>query len=533
MSKETVIKKMLGNALISNLSVTPKEAMMIAAYILRHVTLNQIGVLFPEYTAGTIRRYVNELVAEKYLNTTSNRKPGEIAIYSISRNGINRVMELIGSYMDEEGIRVNNMVPELLSTRNHRIYANDLYVYICNILKKRFSYVPEQPISEEGELLELEDRFNRKIVPDGYYDICVFDSISKMPTSYIIYQEQDMGTQKSEALTNKLTQYNKFVFRNIDEPLYSQEICFTLNAQKPTLKKAVKKESRDIPETALIMIQMILAFRGDSSVSEFMEFFEDFKDSIKKSVGSRRFQVLLRALESFPTECDSVYELLNCDTDDIDDLTPGVNMAYIRRRNFIRDCILNMPEMVSNIKGGLKVIALDNANLANEFCRTHIPLLDNDTTIASFLSVALGAVCESCFFTAESVNDITFPCIANASGYKVILENISEDMSGFIRAVSLYGYGLNMPSNHLTLLLSSSLKDCMYFLKRTKGIEYKLFKVGDDRFFTDGDTEGTQISSTQKLLATCSGYPIFRLPDGNLYVPFLNADDEFVLLQVK
>ena len=126
MSKETVIKKMLGNALISNLSVTPKEAMMIAAYILRHVTLNQIGVLFPEYTAGTIRRYVNELVAEKYLNTTSNRKPGEIAIYSISRNGINRVMELIGSYMDEEGIRVNNMVPELLSTRNHRIYANDL-----------------------------------------------------------------------------------------------------------------------------------------------------------------------------------------------------------------------------------------------------------------------------------------------------------------------------------------------------------------------------------------------------------------------
>lgn len=525
MAKENVVKRLLGNTVGKLGDIGPKDAILIATYLMKHITYTQLSMLFPEYSAGTFRRYMSELVNDELINTSSSRKPGHVAIYSISKKGIREALVHIGSHMEENGISAYTTEPSVISTCTHKIHANDLYVFVCSNVDKSFDYRAEQAISPEGELLDTHYE-GTGLISDGYFDICLFDAVNKMPVSYNIYQEQDMSTQRGAIIKNKLLQYHNYVFSNEDS-LYRHELFFTLKVD------AVKKESKQtVPESALIILQTIMAFKGDLSLSSFLCFLDDFGDSLKSNIGSRRFNVLLRFLDGIKEEFDGSDMLSAIVRASSGESEYTSVLPYTQRRNMIRQYVNETPELLNDIKNGLRVLAVNNCDLATSFSWSH-PMLSElklSDELLNLLNLNFDAA-----LISDRVNGILFPCVKG----NVILENISEDISGYFRSRMLYSFGTGVPTDNHILLLASSPKECLHFLRHVKGMEYSLVGV-------DGEVMGNNIAggtiyplvdairdvptdlcvNLNQLLCNYPGYPLF-LVNGDtehLYVPFTKED---------
>lgn len=522
--KETVVKRLLGNTVGKLGDIGPKDAILIATYLMKHITYTQLSMLFPEYSAGTFRRYMSELVNDGLINTASLRKPGSVAIYSISRRGIKEALRHIGPHMEENGIDAYTTEPSVLSSCTHRIYANDLYVYVCSSVDKSFDYKQEQAISSDGEFLNTHFE-GTGLISDGYFDICLFDNATKMPVSYNIYQEQDMGTQRGSIIKNKLSQYHNFIFNNEDS-LYRHELFFTLKVD------AVKKEGKaSAPESAIIIMQTILAFKGDLTLAAFLDFIDEFGEILKSNIGNRRFNVLLRFLEGAKK-----------DFDDMDMMSTVISVSsggceytsilpYTQRRNMIRQCVNDVPGIMDDIKNGLRIIAINNCELPSSFSWAHICL--SDIRLSGDVLGLLGVSADKALLPYR-VGGILFPYVKGST----VIENISEDISGYFRARMLFSYGTRVPSENHVLLLSSSVKECIHFMRFVKGMEFSLIKE-------DGDIMGSSVGGTSYalfdavsgvdvglrvnlslLIEECPCYPLFivRGDVEHTYIPFLRGE---------
>ena len=444
-----LVKKLIGNRHITiDREMSVKDVITITTALLRYVTSGQIKILMPMYSDGTIRRYITELISEKYMQTLRVKKPGKEAVYSITRKGINYAKELLGeSNIENLDIYIDDTVPEIISDKTHKMYANELYLYICASLTKSFTYMPEAAIDEDGEVL-YEDRTRKKLVVDGYYNVCMFNSDTNLPYDYTIYSEQDMCTQQSGALINKLQQYMDYAYTGPDS-----EICFSINAQNKS-KRPVKRDDggRAISETAYITIKTLMAVNGDSSYDEFMEFYN--RCNIKEFLGSRRYTLINKELKAIKGT-GMMSELLLHGTHNNDKTGSAGDVWYVKRRNFIRSCVLQMPHLVNLIKTGFSIRTVNNADFDGTFKYSHIELMATE----------LGFKKD---FKPVSVEDIVFSCYGNT-----LYVNISDDISGYVRAKCLLEKGL--PDNYNMKILCSDVKDMEYFVEHVKGLKERSF----------------------------------------------------------
>lgn len=481
-----LIKKLVGNRFVDiDDNVTIRDAITVTATLTRYITSSQIGMLLEGYSDGTIRRYITELVSSNHLQTLKDKRPGEEAIYTITRKGIDYTKFLLGENIANLDLSICDTVPELIREKTHRIYANELYFYICATLNKSFSFIPEAALDCDGAILfSAEDRLRKKIIVDDCFEICLFDS-DGLPYTYTIYGEQDMNTQQGPAITNKLQQYMDYA--DLSE---SSEICFSINAlSKEKKRKASKGARRDvIPETALIVMQTLLSVCGDCTLEEFREFF--YNCHLKEYLGSRRYTLTEREVKRLEPSDELMSDLLSISSPNKEPVTDK-SIWYIRRRNFIRSCIVNMPSVTGRIKEGLKIRFVDNHNLDCTFRFSHPELLG---------SSPYGVDGE---FTTNTIDDIVFTtCIGNT-----IYENVSDDISGYVRMKALYEKGI--PNGYNVRLFGATEKDMLHFVEHTKGLKERLVTTA---------------------YAVYEGYPIFvKYPELTLFVPLIDAQGDIYI----
>lgn len=443
-------------------AVSAEDVIVCACYIRGKLTLSQLYLLMPYYNPVTVRGYTAAACRDGYIKAGS-APIGASVVYAITSKGATRAEKILDSLMARSQI-VRDSTDQGMGA--HRLYANDIYFYLA-AQKDGFAFFKEQPFGRDGDILSRSAAADlRQLVADAYVEITRFDD-DLIPYEHSVYVEQDMYTQQEGAIKNKLLNYCRTILSNNINTIHMRELIFMLHTAdaKAASKGSRRKKGKVLPEgTAAFVASMRYISTRYMGIAEFKvkdlkDYIEAHREEMKRCYGGHRLSNYMNALKDLP-ERDTLDLLLNTAADDGsgDEVLPPSQKKYVHRRNMIFRYAKDINELQQYFLLGFNINFIANDCIRLQYEYTH---LDSSAAGADIIK-ALSAADRVSYvmMSFRKSGDILHPAAAVCGQRAVIMENISDSLGGFVRAVQ----GI-IKNNDNMCLVAMSFKDCEKLLR--------------------------------------------------------------------
>lgn len=421
------------------------------------LTLSQLYLLMPYYKPATVRVYTAAASSDGYITKTGNAPIGVSVVYAITNKGASRAEKILDSLMARSQI----VKDDGQGTGIHRLYANDIYFYLAT-QKEGFTFYKEQTFDRNGDMLSKSAATDlRQLVADAYVEITRFDD-DLIPYEQSVYIEQDMYKQQESAIKNKLLNYCRTILSNNINDIHRREIIFMLHTadSKTADKGSQRKREKFLSDGAVAFVASMRYISAqymripEFTVKDLMDYVKAHREEMARYYGGRRLSNYMKSLKDLPGE-DTLDLLLNTAAGggSGDEALPPSQKKYIHRRNMIFRYTKDIKELQRYFLAGFNINIINNDCISLHYEYTHLDSSAAGAGIIKILSAADHVAYEMTSFRRSG--DIVHPAAAVCGQRAVIIENISDSLGGFSRAVQ----GL-IKNRDDVCLIAMSFNDC-------------------------------------------------------------------------
>ena len=432
-----------------------KDTILLIMYVCRGLFIYQLGNL--KWSINKDSSYVRKLLSELQQEglVESGIIYGNKRYYGLTKKGYNVCIEMIERYFMLIGRRESALAslydgaeycPTKGATSNilHRILSNDVHIALSSLRTEGLpAYIVRHEVAVSDTGIIYIRNYDNDILCDKNKVALRIDAVFEYADRHI-YVEQDTGKQSISVLKEKLNNYANTLFSNNNNVLY-QTLIFSVftgmditrvidNAETsgvipPELKKLIRRYGG-------ILVGICACNHDKMSIKELIAFLADKLDAITMYYGSnssgqiRSMFKMLTALphnirlstvlaEAMKTEQKLVVDEENRTT---------IERHYRNRREIIMRALDTCEDIKPFIYQGLSIHCVPNVDGTADIIKL---------TALSSVPYVYKVICSGLhrqWKTAASVEytGITFITI-NAEGANIIIENISDSLSGRLR----------------------------------------------------------------------------------------------------
>lgn len=439
-----------------------KEMLMLIIFICRGMFIYQISNLNWNINKDSsfIRGLLAQLQQDGFIESKiiyENKR-----YYSLTRKGYNECIDIIDAHFMLIGRRESALaslydgqeyIPPKNATSNilHRILSNDIHIALSSLRAEGFPEFfirHEVAVSDNGYIYIRS--YDNDIVCDKNKVSLRIDVLFEYANNYI-YVEQDTCKQPISVLTDKLNNYANILFANNN--LDVQTLTFSIFSGMDILRVVDKPNSSTgtgivsselknlIKRYGEILIGICALHHNKLNVKELMDFVDSSLNYILMYHGGnssgqiRRMFKLINQLPHNTNVSTILAESLRTEKQYLIDENnhSAIEKRYISRRETVMKAMTACKAIHPYIYKGLTINCVPNVTETSN--RLKLSLLSTIPHVYKTISAGL----KRTWIEAEHYehNSIFFNHVIDAEGATIVIENISDDLSGRLRITNL------------------------------------------------------------------------------------------------
>lgn len=461
------------NLNFSSFPASPRNVLLVAILLRKHISSYQISLLFPDVPRSTRVSTLKRLMDDGLVKAGAEKEYGGSKVYALTREGISVASGLVRELLENTDVSVEDIAEtNYLSVESdeislsHKTHVSDVYFFMAGVpYSFPFSYAREQPFNDMGAPLDRfvysgSTRRNSAFVSDAYIGYSMLDDYN-VPAVHYMYIEQDMATQHRSVIESKMRRYGRIIGARGSSQV-NRELLFLIHAP---IQKCAEGVASSSVRVSLDVQKTILLIAGMSSQKTFSNFLEFIRRPgaaavISDSIGERAYRHIVNVTEKLclvpgMDGCNIREYFLGSASNE--SAAHYSDAAFKSRRAAFFSYALEggVSELLLAISNGMDVNIVHNENIALSYKATHIrqcnlavPFLWPIGKLFEISSEDLSLskkqfiVCGSNMYLdiiirlprLNGSRDIFQPALRNS---EIVCENISASISGRYRAMQL------------------------------------------------------------------------------------------------
>lgn len=468
-----------------------KDTLMLIMYTCRGLFVYQFGNFSwniakdSSFIRGLLAQLQHEGLVESEIIYENKR------YYGLTRKGYKECIELIDKHFMLIGKRESALsslydgseyTPLKGGASNimHRVLSNDIHIALSSLRPiglPEYTVRHEVAVSDNGRIYIR--NYDNDIICDKSKVALRIDILFEFPDNWF-YVEQDTGRQSISVLEEKLTNYANILFARSSD-LHAQFLIFSVftgmdvmrvvdktdnpsGLISPELKKLIKRYGGIlvglVSTNDKINVHQLTAYSEDNLDRMLIYYGSNSSSQIRRmfkliSELPRNTRISAILTESLKIEQQSIIDNDNRTT---------IERRYINRRETIMKAIYACKDIQPYICGGLTITCVPNVTETAD--RLKLTLLSSVPYVYRIISSCLKRSWET--HKALVYDTITFNKVISVEGAKIIIENISDDLSGRLRIDYMLQNSVSECSAAIICICESPAKALEYVTKHKR-----------------------------------------------------------------
>lgn len=414
--------------------------------------------------------------------------------YTLTRKGYNRCIDILDKHFMLIGDRRaaidclydgSEYVPLRYGGNNllHRILTNDFHLALSSLRPEfpEFIVRHEVAVSDTGNVYVRS--YDHDSVCDKQRVKIRIDALFEYSGSRYIYLEQDTSKQSVSVITDKFQNYSDYIFSNAGARYDFTSLSLTFSIfcgmdrmcvvdnpaadgiiMSPQLNNLIRRHAGILMGICagredIISVRDMLALVDERMAAVTMYYGTNTASQIR-----RMFELMDKELShktnisSLLTSCLRTERQQSIDEDNRDTIV----RHYVSRRRIVYRALESCDEIKRYVYAGLTVSCVPNTG-----CRDvlKVTLLSSLPYVRQIIASGIRRSCEA---VSMYYDGIVLPHVIDAEGIRIVVENISDDLSGRMRAERLLKGGMRSLGASV-ICICENLTSAREFVKKNAG----------------------------------------------------------------